>query len=101
MDYVEAFENLKPNEKYGRKTPHKAVLLLTIIEMCESDEIYSLDLVSTKGSNIHSQTFRLPESEKQKAEELEKSIDKLLDGIGNDNVSVCTLLKILNKKLGK
>ncbi len=29
----------------------------------ESDEIYSLDLVSTKGSNIHSQTFRLPESE--------------------------------------
>ena len=26
MDYVEAFENLKPNEKYGRKTPHKAVL---------------------------------------------------------------------------
>ena len=67
----------------------------------ESDEIYSLDLVSTKGSNIHSQTFRLPESEMQKAEELEKSIDKLLDGIGNDNVSVCTLLKILNKKLGK
>lgn len=66
----------------------------------ESDEIYSLDLVSTKGSNIHSQTFRLPESEMQKAEELEKSIDKLLDGIGNDNVSVCTLLKILNKKLG-
>ena len=66
----------------------------------ESDEIYSLDLVSTMGSNIHSQTFRLPESEMQKAEELEKSIDKLLDGIGNDNVSVCTLLKILNKKLG-
>ena len=67
----------------------------------ESDEIYSLDLVSTKGSSIHSQTFRLPESEMQKAEALEKSIDKLLDDIGNDNVSVCTLLKILNKKLGK
>ena len=44
MDYVEAFENLKPNEKYGRKTPHKAVLLLTIIEMCESDEIYSNEI---------------------------------------------------------
>lgn len=39
----------------------------------ESDEIYSLDLVSTKGSNIHSQTFRLPESEMQKAEELERA----------------------------
>ena len=44
MDYVEAFENLKPNEKYGRKTPHKAVLLLTIIEMCESDEIFSNEI---------------------------------------------------------
>lgn len=44
MNYVEAFENLKPNEKYGRKTPHKAVLLLTIIEMCESDEIYSNEI---------------------------------------------------------
>lgn len=30
MDYVEAFENLKPNEKYGRKTPHKAVLFHTL-----------------------------------------------------------------------
>lgn len=39
MDYVEAFENLKANEKYGRKTPHKAVLLLTIIEMYEANEI--------------------------------------------------------------
>lgn len=39
MDYVEAFENLKANEKYGRKTPHKAVLLLTIIEMYETNEI--------------------------------------------------------------
>lgn len=44
MDYVEAFENLKPNEKYGRKTPHKAVLLLTIIEMCEFDEICSNEI---------------------------------------------------------
>lgn len=44
MDYVEAFENLKPNEKYGRKTPHKAVLLLTIIEMCESDDICSNEI---------------------------------------------------------
>lgn len=44
MDYVEAFENLKPNEKYGRKTPHKAVLLLTIIEMYESDEICSNEI---------------------------------------------------------
>lgn len=67
----------------------------------ESDEIYSLDLVSTNGNSIHSQTFRLPKSDSKKSEELERNIDKLLDGTGNDNVSVCTLLKILNKKLGK
>lgn len=39
MDYVEAFENLKANERYARKTPHKAILLLTIIEMYETNEI--------------------------------------------------------------
>lgn len=53
MDYVEAFENLKANEKYGRKTPHKAILLLTIIEMYETNEIsaneirYNQALVNT------------------------------------------------------
>ncbi len=67
----------------------------------ESDEIYSLDLVSTKGNSIHSQTFRLPESDRQKSQALEANITKILDGIGNDNVSVCTLLKILNDRLGK
>lgn len=36
MDYVEAFQNLKTNNKYSRKSPHKAVLLLTIIDMFES-----------------------------------------------------------------
>ncbi len=87
--------------------------LITLFQECEkysdiskvaesdTDEIYSLDLVSTKGKNVHSQTFRLPESEKEKAQALERDIDKLLEGVGNDNVSVCTLLKILNKKLGK
>lgn len=67
----------------------------------ECDEIYSFDMVSTHGSSIHSQTFRLPESDKAQAQLLERSISKLLDSTGNDNVSVCTLLKILNKKLGK
>ena len=36
MDYVEAFKNLRNNVKYGRKSPEKAALLLTIIEMYES-----------------------------------------------------------------
>lgn len=37
MDYIEAFRNLKTNNKYSRKSPHKAILLLTIIEMYENN----------------------------------------------------------------
>ena len=37
MDYIEAFSNLRTNNKYGRKSPHKAVLLLTVIEMFEEN----------------------------------------------------------------
>ena len=36
MDYIKAFKNLKTNNRYSRKSPHKAVLLLTIIELFES-----------------------------------------------------------------
>lgn len=36
MDYIEAFKNLKTNNKYSRKSPHKAILLLTVIEMYEN-----------------------------------------------------------------
>ena len=39
MDYVEAFRNLKTNYKYSRKSPHKAILLLTVIEMYETNEL--------------------------------------------------------------
>ena len=39
MDYIEAFKNLKTNNKYSRKSPHKAVLLLTVIEMFENNSL--------------------------------------------------------------
>lgn len=37
MDYIEAFKNLKTNNKYSRKSPHKAILLLSVIEMYETN----------------------------------------------------------------
>ena len=37
MDYVETFQNLRTNNKYGRKSPHKAVLMLTVIELYEQN----------------------------------------------------------------
>ena len=35
MDYIEAVKNLKTNNKWGRKSPHKAILLLAVIELYE------------------------------------------------------------------
>jgi hypothetical protein len=37
MDYIEAFKNLRTNNKYGRKSPHKAILMLTVIELYEQN----------------------------------------------------------------
>ena len=37
MDYVEAFQNLRTNNKWGRKSPHKAVMMLTVIELFEQN----------------------------------------------------------------
>jgi len=37
MDYVEAFKNLRTNNKWGRKSPHKAVLMLAVIELYEQN----------------------------------------------------------------
>lgn len=39
MDYIEAFKNLKTNNKYSRKSPHKAILLLTVIELYETNTL--------------------------------------------------------------
>ena len=39
MDYIEAFKNLNTNNKYSRKSPHKAILLLTIIDLCETNAL--------------------------------------------------------------
>lgn len=36
MDYIETFAKLSPNTKYARKSPHKAILLLAVIDMYES-----------------------------------------------------------------
>ena len=37
MDYIEAFKNLRTNNKYGRKSPHKAILMLTVIDLYEQN----------------------------------------------------------------
>ncbi len=65
----------------------------------EKNEAYSFDMVTNKGTSIRTQTYVLPEKDKSKADDLEKKISKLLSG--DNNVDVCTLLSILNKKMKK
>lgn len=45
MNYIETFMNLKNNSKYGRKSPLKAVLLLAVIDMYETGELSSNEIV--------------------------------------------------------
>lgn len=65
----------------------------------DKTDAYSFDLVTNKGTSVRTQTYFLQEKDKKRATELEKKIDKLLSG--DNNVDVCTLLSILNKKMNK
>ena len=65
----------------------------------DKNEAYSFDMVTNKGTNVRTQTYVLPEKDKSKADDLEKKISKLLSG--DNNIDVCTLLSILNKKMNK
>ena len=62
MDYVEAFKNLRTNNKYGRKSPHKAVLMLTVIELYEQsiltdNEIYYDDSLKSMFLKVWNKVF--------------------------------------------
>ncbi|GHT42329.1 hypothetical protein AGMMS49965_13620 [Bacteroidia bacterium] len=59
-------------------------------------EIYNFELVSTKGT-IKPQSYILPENQKEKTNELEAKIIKILSG--DNNLDVCTLLRILKTKI--
>ena len=55
------------------------------------------DMVTYRRISVRTQTYVLPEKDKLKADDLEKKISKLLSG--DNNIDVCTLLSILNKKI--
>ncbi len=65
--------------------------------IADNDLAYSFDMVTNTGSNIRTQTYVLSEKDKDKASILETKINKILSG--NNNVDICTLLEILNKKM--
>ena len=63
----------------------------------DKNDAYSFDLVTNRGTNVRTQTYVLPEKDKRRAKELEEQINPLLSG--DNNIDVCTLLSILNKKI--
>lgn len=63
----------------------------------DNSDAYSFDMVTNHGTNIRTQTYILPEKDKKKVSELEEKLNCILSG--NNNVDVCTLLSLLNKKM--
>ena len=61
-----------------------------------NSEVYNFELVSTKGT-LKPQSYILPETQRVKTEELEQKINQILSG--DENLDVCTLLRILNTKI--
>lgn len=65
----------------------------------DNNDAYSFDMVTNKGTNVRMQTYILSEKDKPRASELEEKINQILSG--DNNIDVCTLLAILNKKMNK
>lgn len=63
------------------------------------DLAYSFDLVSNRGTNVRTQTYVLTKVDNEQATILEKKIEELLSG--NENLDICALLSVLNKKIDK
>lgn len=64
-----------------------------------TDEVFNFEIASTSHKMVHSQTYRLPDKQKEKAQKIADSVEKLLTG--DTNLDVCILLKMLNEKLSK
>lgn len=64
----------------------------------EQDKFYKFELISATGE-LKPQVYRVPESLENDVEKLENKIAELLTG--NNDVDICSLLSVLNKKLGK
>lgn len=73
---------------------------VSISDMADSkDEVYNFEIASNVRKISLSQTYRLAENQKGKAEDVGRAIQGLLTG--DDELDVCILLRMLNEKLGK
>lgn len=70
----------------------------TLSTSADDDEIYNFEMVSNIGKSKESQTYRLPNTQKSRASEIENKINEALSG--DIDLDVCVLLRMLNEKLG-
>jgi hypothetical protein len=63
----------------------------------DKDIAYSFDMVTNSGTNIRTQTYILSGKDINRVSELEREINKILSG--NNDVEICALLEVLNKKM--
>lgn len=61
------------------------------------DKLFALGLTTTDGTNEGGAAWRLPESQRAKADELEARLEGMLSGDGN--LDACVLLQMLEKRL--
>ena len=65
----------------------------------ETNDAYSFDMVTNQGTNIRTQTYILPNKDKMRVYELEERINRILSG--DNNIDICALLSILDKRIKK
>jgi hypothetical protein len=82
--------------KYLFVTLTKFIDISKISKTNSNSEIYKFELVSTKGT-IKPQSYILSDTQKEETNELEMKINKILSG--DNNLDVCTLLRILKNKI--
>lgn len=71
---------------------------ITSNDMTEDDsEAYNFELASNKGCFSHAQTYRLPKTKMKIAEEMAYRIESEFSE--DEELNICVLLKLLNKKL--
>ena len=90
-------EKLVDDLIYMLRTCEKYSSISQKADNLEQNDAYSFDMVSNRGTDVRTQTYVLPEKDKEFALEMEAKILRLLSG--NNNVDVCTLLSVLNKKI--
>ena len=92
-------EKLTEDLVYMFRECEKYADISKVLDENDKSDAYSIDMVTNRGTNVRTMTYKLPEKDKAASAKLEKEIGKLLKG--DDNMVVCTLLSILNKKLTK